>query len=91
MATNDFRIVAGESVLAGYESTPGQTRYFCRTCGSPILSRSTARPEQVRVRMGTVESDITEWPMAHIFSSSIAAWEEIVDDLPKYDSYGPGR
>ncbi len=91
VAANDFRIIEGESVLAGYESTPGQTRNFCRTCGSPILSRSMARPEQVRVRMGTVDSDITERPMAHIFSSSEAAWEEIVDDLPKYDSYEPGR
>ncbi len=87
----DFRIVAGESALAGYESSPGQTKYFCKHCGSPIMSRNLAKPDQVRVRLGTIESDIAERPQAHIFVSSKANWEEICGDLPQYDSYEPGR
>ena len=91
VAADGFVFVKGEENLTGYESSPGQTKYFCRTCGSPIVSRNAARPGQVRVRLGTVDSDIDERPMAHIFVSSRANWDEITDDLPQYDSYEPGR
>jgi hypothetical protein len=91
VAADEFRIVRGEGDLKGYESTPGRTRYFCRTCGSPIYSQSAAQLTQVRVRLGTIESDIAERPMAHIFATSKASWEEIGGDLPQYESYEPGR
>ncbi len=91
VAAADFRIAVGESLLTGYESTLGQTRFFCRICGSPIMSKSTARPNQVRVRLGAIESDITERPMAHIFATSKSNWEEIAGNLPQYDAYEPGR
>lgn len=86
-----FRIVAGEDKLTAYESTPGQFKYFCQVCGSPILSRRPADPAQVRVRLGTIESDIRERPQAHIFTSSKANWETICGDLPQYEEYEPGR
>ncbi len=88
---DDFRIVAGEDLLTGYEATPGQIKSFCRVCGSPIMSRGVSRPDQVRVRLGTVESDIDERPGAHIFVTSKANWEEICGDLPQYESYEPER
>jgi hypothetical protein len=87
----DFRIVTGADLLTGYESSPGQKKYFCSICGSPILSKSGVRPEQVRVRLGTIESDIKERPMAHIFVTSKADWEQITDDLPQFEAYEPGR
>ena len=87
----DFVITRGEDKLTGYESSPGQVKYFCKTCGSPIVSRNAANAGQVRVRLGTIESDIVERPMAHIFVSSRANWDEISDDLPQYDGYEPGR
>jgi hypothetical protein len=87
----DFSLLSGQDCLAGYESSPGQTKYFCKVCGSPIMSRTAARPGLVRVRLGTIDSDIAERPMAHIFASSKANWEEICGDLPRYDAYEPGR
>ena len=86
-----FRIVSGEDKLTAYESTPGQLKYFCRICGSPILSKRPAAPEQVRVRLGTIESDIRERPQAHIFTTSKANWETLCGDLPQYQEYEPGR
>lgn len=87
----DFHFVVGENQLSAYESTPGQIKYFCKTCGSPILSKKISKPAEVRIRLGTIESDIIEKPIAHIFVTSKANWESIDDDLPKYDSYEPGR
>lgn len=91
VAASDFKITQGEANLTGYESSPGQTKYFCKTCGSPIVSRNTARPDQVRVRLGTLEGDIAERPMAHIFVDSKANWEDICGELPQFDGYEPGR
>ena len=89
VALSDFHFIQGEDKLTGYESSPGQSKYFCRTCGSPIMSRNVAHPDQVRVRLGTIESDIKERPGAHIFVSSKANWETLGDELPHYDSYEP--
>lgn len=89
--TTDFNIVSGADSLTGYESSPGQTKYFCKTCGSPILSKSESKPGHVRVRLGTIDSDIAERPMAHIFATSKANWEEIADDLPQYENHEPNR
>lgn len=86
-----FHFIQGEAELTGYESTPGQTKYFCRHCGSPIISKTDSIPDKVRVRLGTIESDIEERPTAHIFVTSKANWEDIAGDLPQYESYEPKR
>lgn len=87
----DFRFLKGENELTGYESTPGQTKYFCRHCGSPIISKTKAAKDKIRVRVGTIETDIDERPLAHIFVASRANWEEIEDKLPQYEEYEPTR
>ena len=76
----NFNYISGKDELTGYESTPGQTKYFCKHCGSPIISRNESSPNIVRVRLGAIESDIIERPIAHIFVKSKANWEEIADD-----------
>jgi hypothetical protein len=86
-----FRLVAGEELLKGYESSPGQTKYFCRQCGSPIFSKNIQRPGQLRIRLGVIETDIAERPQAHIFVGSKADWEVICGDLPQFDGYEPSR
>lgn len=55
------------------------------------MSKSVSAPDLVRIRLGTVTSDITEEPIAHIFTKSKANWEEITGDLPQYDEYEPDR
>ena len=53
------------------------------------MSRNILYPHYLRVRLGTISTDILEKPVAHIFCSSKANWETIDDDLPKYDAYIP--
>jgi len=91
VATEDFNFLSGVNELTGYESSPGQTKYFCKHCGSPIISKNESNPDNVRVRLGTIESDIIERPVAHIFITSKANWEDIQGDLPQFESYEPGR
>ena len=74
VANEYFQLLTGEDKLTGYESTPGQTKYFCKICGSPIISKTETKPDQVRIRLGAIEDDISERPVAHIFATSKANW-----------------
>jgi len=88
---SDFHFITGEENLTGYESSPGQTKYFCKSCGSPIMSKTASAPNQVRIRLGTIDSDISERPIAHIFAASKANWDTICDGLPEYPTYKPNE
>ena len=82
----DFNLVKGESLLTAFETSPGKKKYFCCRCGSPIYSDNDQLPDVVRIRLGTIESDITERPQRHIYVASKANWDTICDDLPQYDT-----
>ena len=79
-----FNFISGEENLSAYNYSAEQTKYFCKTCGSPIMSTNTANPDNIRIRLGTIESDIIERPEAHIFVDSKANWDEITDTIPQY-------
>jgi hypothetical protein len=89
--TKDLAITSGDSALKAFEYKPGKRRHFCSTCGSPIYSSSDADTERVRVRIGIIDSDITERPISHNFVSSRANWEDLNAELPRHDGFEPGR
>lgn len=84
VSAGDFVVVAGESTLKAFESSPGVHRVFCSHCGSPIFSRRDAMPDVVRLRVGTLDTPMPAPPTAHYFVASKAAWYEIHDDLPQF-------
>jgi hypothetical protein len=86
-----FRVVSGADALTGYASSPQKRRWFCSRCGSPIYSRHDARPEVVRLRIGTLDTRIAARPSAHIHVASKSEWFEILDDRPRYRDFEPGR
>ena len=81
--TASFRFLAGEELLKEWESSPGKRRCFCGRCGSPILKRNDARPEILRLRLGTLDTDPGVKPSKHIYVGSKAPWVEIKDGLPQ--------
>ena len=87
VARSNFVYVAGEDLLTAFESSPGKTKYFCSKCGSPMLSTNAQFPDNARVRLGTIQTDITERPACHIFVESKANWDNITDDLPQYSEF----
>jgi len=89
--SDNFKLISGEAELTAHQLTKTQTRFFCKHCGSPIKSENTQVPGKVRVRLGTIDSDLNEKPQAHIFVGSKANWDEICDSTPQYDEYEPTR
>ncbi len=85
-----FRIVAGADVLRSYRSSAAKERSFCGRCGSPIFSRRDGA-DDVRIRVGTLDTRVASRPQAHIYAASKAEWWEIRDDLPRHPRQEPGR
>jgi hypothetical protein len=78
-----FRFVTGEPLLKEWESSPGYHRVFCGRCGSPILKRKAKDPDNLRLRVGTLDSDPGVKISKHNHVSSKAPWVEIKDGLPQ--------
>lgn len=81
----DFGFVEGESLVGRFESSTGQFRCFCTRCGSPLIKVIQAKPGEIRLRLGTLDSDPETTPAAHIFVRSKAPWTTITDDLPQHE------
>ena len=82
--TRYFEITSGAELVSEYESSPAKFRAFCRSCGSPLYSRTDTDPEIRRIRLGTLDSDPERRPLAHFWVGSKAPWYEIHDALPQY-------
>ncbi|WP_320152875.1 GFA family protein [uncultured Tolumonas sp.] len=82
---DQFHFIKGQELVSEFESSPGVFRSFCKQCGSPLLSRRPSQPDIVRLRIGTLDTPVDVKPLAHIFVSSKASWDEIHDDIPQYE------
>jgi hypothetical protein len=87
-----FSILQGREHIRYFESSPGKRRHFCSQCGSPLYTTVDARPDTVRVRLGTVDTPFSDAPVAHIFTDEKAPWHTIHDDRPRFGGWpDPGQ
>lgn len=80
----DLRLVAGETLLQAYRSSPGCERCFCRRCGSPVFSRFPDQPDHLGVPLGVLDDDPGVRPLAHVHVANQAPWFRITDELPQF-------
>ena len=84
--TKNFRWTEGESLLTEFVAGNGTRRKFCSVCGSSLtFAPANDDGELVEFSLGTLDTEITLRPDAHIFVGSKANWVVISDDLPQYD------
>lgn len=78
-----FRWTKGENLLRSFESSPGKQRYFCSNCGSHIMAERGGTGK-VLLRMGCLDTPITDKPKLHIWRSDGASWFDPKDMLPEW-------
>jgi hypothetical protein len=83
-----FRWTSGETLLKGFESSPGKTRYFCSECGSHIVATRDGS-DLVMLRMGCLDSEIADRPRMHIWRSEAASWYDPNEPLPEWPEAAP--
>ena len=90
VSTAGFRWLAGEELLAHFESSPGKRRWFCRRCGSQLISTRDDNTESLLLRAGCIDSGYDAKPAAHGWVEFMASWHRITDDLPRFTRGFPG-
>jgi hypothetical protein len=88
LAPGQFRWTAGEACVGTYATSPGREKCFCTTCGTALASQHDGHVGEVV--LGTVDGDPGGRPREHIFVRSKAAWYEIADDLPRFETWPLG-
>ena len=87
VARSDLKLKDPDLHLREFESSPGKIRTFCAQCGSPIFAYLTRTPELVRIRLGSLDTDLGKTAKAHTFVSDKADWELIEGTIPQFDEW----
>ncbi len=76
--------LAGKDAVTNF-TLPGtrHNKSFCKCCGSALPS--TQIEGLLVVPAGSLDTEITMQPTAHIFLSSKASWEGKLGDVPEFD------
>jgi hypothetical protein len=88
-----FRWTKGDDARRAFESSPGKLRWFCPNCGSHLVAERQAAPDQLILRIGSVDEGIEgEKAQVHIWTSHQPDWDLGADDgLPHYPEGAPAR
>ncbi len=85
-----FRIDRGADNLTAFESSPGNPRRFCKSCGSQIYTMMPG-DSTAYILTGTLDDGAHPGhPVGkerHIFVASKVPWYELTDDLPKIEEF----
>jgi hypothetical protein len=58
-------------------------RQFCERCGTPLVSKSDARPHLIILRAGTLDDPEIAKPSLTIWTDSAPSWACINEDMPR--------
>ncbi len=72
-----------------YESTPGNVRLFCGSCGSPLGARVAEDAKLVVFHLGCLDDPNLIKPELHGYTSTQLSWCEMDDGLPRYAEDAP--
>lgn len=89
ISAENFRWLSGQELLTVYETSPGKGWAFCRVCGSSLGVPTHGKLSDLA--LGLLDTDPGVRPTEHMFVGSKAAWHEITDSLPQYETWPPGK
>jgi hypothetical protein len=82
----DFRLVSGHDRIGVWRPDDGgAVKAFCVACGSSLFGGSWPEGDEISIRLGSVDGDPGIRPQWHTYVASRAPWDEIADDLPRYE------
>jgi hypothetical protein len=85
-ASASIRIVAGGDLVETYQPSDGSAKTFCRACGSNLFGGGWPDSEQCSVRVTTIEEPIGDLPAIHMWTRSVASWEQLpADGFPRFE------
>lgn len=91
MFNTDDVVLAGELASHAYVAASGNTltQFFCRACGTPVYTQSSARPQFRTVRFGVLDEPHGLKPQAAIWTDDAPDWAVIDSSLEQYPQQPP--
>ena len=71
-----------------YASSPGVTRSFCPSCGTPLTYEAERCADEVHFTIGTFDRPEALPPTSHVFDAERISWLHLGDDLPRHAGLG---
>ena len=68
---------------AEYSSSPGVTRYFCGTCGTPMAYANRTLPDEIHLYLASFDDQTGLMPERHYHYDEHVGWLTLADDLPR--------
>ena len=68
---------------ATYASSPGVTRSFCSTCGTPIGYETDKRPGEIDLYLNVFDHPEAFSPQRHVYYAEHIPWFDVRDELPR--------
>lgn len=85
--------IQGEENLTTYRSSPSFEGRFCRTCGGHLFGYEDSEPRLMYIAPTTLDGGAHPGHApdkeCHIYLRSKAPWEQVADDLPKFETSSP--
>jgi hypothetical protein len=82
-----FAWTTGEPAV--YRSSASAERLFCGACGTQLVFRDIAEPDELDVTLASLDDPAAVPPSHHIWTSSRIPWFDTADDLPRFPERGP--
>jgi len=77
--------LSGQSNITTYNhNAEGHIKSFCATCGS-ALPRQETDGSRLVAPAGCLDTPVTITPLAHIYFSHRANWDNKLENVPKYE------
>jgi hypothetical protein len=70
--------------IAVYNSSPGVSRGFCPTCGTPIYYRGSRWPDEIHILIGSMDTPEACPPAHHYHVDEQLPWANYTDGLPRH-------
>ena len=83
----DFRVTKGEPAV--YRSSEHGERAFCRGCGAQLTFRTSRRPDDVDITVGSLDRPERHPPDHHIWAENRVTWLRLDEHLPTHAREGP--
>jgi hypothetical protein len=77
-----LRFVRAAPVM--HRSSPAVERGFCGQCGTPLVYRNDASPDEIDVTTCSLDDPAAAAPEDHTFAGERVRWLHLADDLPVF-------
>lgn len=72
---------------SGYSASPGVTRLFCATCGTPMAFQAERYAGEIHLYAASMDDPTRFTPQFHVHYAERLPWLHIDDDLPRFPHF----